>query len=354
MDTCPHRAGLRWSLGIALGGLLTLAALELAALLPWLLHPTAGLMAPPSRTLLLALAVCMPLGLAASLWISRAITDPLASLAQTAQRIARGDLAVRAEPGRATGGLAVMLHHFNDMAGALEALERDRKAMTAAVSHELRTPLTVLCARLHAACDGVVATDMAELRRLLDQAEHLGRLVGDLHTLTLAQAGRLTLRRAPLDMATLARESLQHHAVRLRQHGIDARLEGGDIPMPLQGDPDRLRQVLCNLIENATRHGSAGGQLVLRLAHKGGRVNLAVSDSGGGDPDAVRRHMLRGLGNPAHPRAPAAGGSGLGLAIVLMLVRQHGGEVEVEPALHNGRRVGVTVLLSLPQAPAPD
>lgn len=351
MDATSLRAGLRWSLGIALGGVLSLAALGLAALLPGLVRPAAALAELTDHTLLLVPALCMPLGLVASLWISRAITDPLASLAQAAQRIARGDLTVRAEPGRATGGLAVMLHHFNEMAGALEAFERDRKTMVAAVSHELRTPLTVLCARLHAACDGVVAIDKAELCRLLNQAEHLSRLVGDLHTLTLAQAGRLTLRCARLDLAALARESLQHHAPRLRQHGIDARLEGGDVPLPVQGDADRLRQVLCNLIENATRHASAGRRLLLRLTQEGGYVRMAVSDSGGGDPEAVRRHMLRGLGGSAHPRAPTAGGSGLGLAIVLMLVLQHGGEVEVQPALHGGRRVGVTVLLSLPRAP---
>lgn len=348
----PHRAGLRWGLGLALGGVLALAVLGALALLGDRPGGAPG-GGPGDRTLLLAaLAVGLLLGLAASLWISRALTDPLASLAEAAQRIARGDLAVRAEPGQAAGGLAVMLRHFNDMAGALEAFERDRKAMVAAISHELRTPLTVLCARLHAACDGVVAADEAELRRLLDQAEHLGRLVGDLHTLAMAQAGRLTLHRAPLDLAALAQESLQSHAPRLAQHGIEARLEGADAPVPVDGDADRLRQVLSNLIENATRHGSAGGRLLLRLEHGAGRVRLALSDAGGGDPGAVRSHMLRGLGDPAHPRAPAAGGSGLGLAIVRMLVLQHGGEVEVLPALHEGRPVGVTVAVSLPAAEA--
>jgi signal transduction histidine kinase len=288
-------------------------------------------------------------GLAAGAWVIRSLTQPLASMAAAAQRIARGELAVRADPGRASGEAAALVRHFNAMADAIETFERERKATTAGISHELRTPLTILCAQLHAVCDGVVAADPPQWRELLAQAEHLSRLVDDLHVLSMADAGRLPLKSAPLDLATLARDTLQRHAMRLAEHGIETALSLPPAPVRIEGDADRLLQVLGNLIENAVRHGAAGRWIGIAVAREGAEAVVAIDDAGGGDVQALRRHLQHRFGDPARPHAPPGGGSGLGLSIVQSLVAAHGGRIEVGASA----RGGVQVVVRLPALAEP-
>lgn len=308
-------------------------------------------------SLLVGLAGCLPLGLVGGFMVSRIVTLPIGSMAATAQRIARGDLSARAEPGGKSGEMAEMVHHFNDMADSLETLERERKATAAAISHELRTPLTILTARLHAACDGVIAASEQEFRHLLGQVEHLGRLVDDLHTLSMAEAGRLTLQRTPLDLGEIARAALERHALRLEQNGIESHLAGPGSSAIVDADRDRLTQVLSNLIENASRHARAGGWLEVRISLEGrsaefgsGAAVLTVSDAGAGLSEEARSYMFRPLSDPHPSRSAATGGSGLGLSIVHMLVAQHGGTIHAGVSERGGTRFTVRLPL-LPQAP---
>ncbi len=318
-------------------------------------------------SLLVGLAVCLPIGLIAGFWVSRAVTLPLDSMAEAAQRIARGDLAVRAEPTRRHGEMAEMVQHFNDMADALEAFERERKATTAAISHELRTPLTVLRARLHAACDGVIEPSPQEFAQLLEQAEHLGRLVDDLHTLSMSDAGRLSLHRMPLDLGALAREMLDEQRQRFEQFGIEATLEVQGGPVVVLADRDRMRQVLLNLLENALRHARSGRWIGLVVRREGpaaddlppetpGRGVLSVSDAGPGLPETTRERLfqrfVRADSDPdsrPDPKAQrAGGGSGLGLSVVHMLVTRHGGNIEADVSPRGGTRFTLWLPLATP------
>ena len=173
-------------------------------------------------SLVIGLAVSLPFGMAVGFWISRRITSPLASMVEVAARVERGDLAARAVKGTAHGEMAEMIDAFNGMVDSLENLEAERLATAASISHELRTPLTVLQARLHAICDGVIDSDQAEMKTLLAQVEHLGRLVGDLHTLSMADAGQLSLRRERLDLATLVGEVVDELRPQLQQSAMAA------------------------------------------------------------------------------------------------------------------------------------
>ena len=307
-------------------------------------------------SLLVGLAVCLPFGLIAGFWVSRTVTLPLGSMATVAQRIAQGDLSVRAEPGSTRGEMAEMVRHFNDMTDALEAFERERKATAAAISHELRTPLTILRARLHAAVDGVIVPGESEFRQLLDQAEHLGRLVDDLHTLSMADAGRLSLHRQPMDLVALVRATLDRHAPRLSQAGFEARVVTTLPVAMIEGDEDRLRQVISNLIENALRHAPAGRWLELGVSKDAdgstergtpSMVLLTVSDAGPGLSQQARQQMFQRFSRPDHPRAKG-GGSGLGLSIVHMLVGQHGGRIGVDESARGGTRftIGLPLLVA--------
>ncbi|GKT25394.1 ATP-binding protein [Acidovorax sp. SUPP3334] len=291
-------------------------------------------------SLVVGLVVCLPFGLAVGFWVSRLVTQPVASMAEAATRVAMGDFTVRARPGRYKGEMAEMVGHFNQMTDALEDMARERRATAASISHELRTPLTVLRARLHAICDGVIEADAAESRALLEQVEYLGRLVGDLHTLSMAEAGQLSLKMGPQDLAELVREALASHASRIAEHGVVLDLQVPSTPRAamVNADPDRLRQVLFNLVENALRHAGDGGWLGVVVEATSAGVVLQVSDAGAGLSSEMLARPFRRF-----PHAPGHGGegSGLGLSIVHALVARQGGTVDVENRPEGGSRFTV-------------
>ena len=278
-------------------------------------------------SLVIGLVVCLPIGLGVGFWVSRLVTLPLASMAEAARRVGGGDFSVRADPGTAKGEMVGMVHDFNQMIDALEGLERERRATAAAVSHELRTPLAVLRARLHAVCDGVIDADETEFRRLLGEVEHLGRLVDDLHTLSVAEAGRLSLQSEPLDLALLVEDTLTGMEPRIVQRGVVLEWAPAVGQVWVRLDRDRMRQVLTNLVENALRHASAGGWMQVALGVEGDDAVLSVADDGPGLPADMRHNPFRRFQKPLHRNTE---GVGLGLSIVHALVSQQGGQVSAD------------------------
>lgn len=291
-------------------------------------------------SLLIGLLVCLPVGLGAGLWVSRVITQPLASIAGAAQRVALGDFSVRAEAGSAKGEMAEMVRDFNHMTDSLERLEHERTATAAAVSHELRTPLTVLRARLHAVCDGVIQPDPAEFRILLDQVEHLGRLVDDLHTLSMADGGRLSLQRVDVDLAALVTDTVAGYAGPLAELGIVPEFTMAELPAVVHADPDRMRQVVSNLVENVLRYASEGRWLgiALQVEPSSAEVVLAISDAGAGLPEDIRQTLFQRFRRAGSSDARRNVGSGLGLSIVHTLVVRQGGSIEADSSARGGTR----------------
>jgi signal transduction histidine kinase len=296
--------------------------------------------------LLAGLAVCVPLGLGVGFWVSRRITRPLASMAEVAKRVQQGDLSARALKGQAHGEMAEMIDTFNRMADALEHLERERQATAASISHELRTPLAVLQARLHAICDGVIDASAAEHRMLLAQVEHLGRLVGDLHTLSMADAGQLSLQMQELDVAALARQMLEQFQPRLREAGMELSLAlpPRDGAARIRADGDRMRQIVSNLLTNAMRHGGSGHWLGVSVETESdaqGRpwVALRVSDAGPGLPGPLQSRPFQRFAQAPGQRGRE--GSGLGLSIVKALAVAQGGEVSADNSERGGARVSL-------------
>lgn len=298
-------------------------------------------------SLVIGLLVCLPVGLVTGFMVSRLVTLPLASMAEAAQRVATGDFSVRAHTGRYRGELAEMVRHFNHMTDALEMLERERKMTAAAVSHELRTPLTVLRARLHALCDGVIAPGPDEFHTLLDQVEHLGRLVEDLHTLSLADAGRLSMQLEWLDLVPLVDEVLATFEGRLMEHAMTTEIRHELDEAWVHADRDRMRQVLVNLIENALRHAHDGGWLGVRVAADtdGRHARIEVSDGGMGLSEDARRHLFQRFMRTDRSRSKATGGSGLGLSIAHALVVRQGGTLVADASERGGARFIITMPL---------
>lgn len=289
------------------------------------------------------LIVCLPFGLITGFFVSQYISAPMMSIAHAARRISQADFSVRATT-RQRGGLAAVVRDFNAMADALETLERDRKLTAAAISHELRTPLAVLQASLHALADGVIAATPQALMKMVDQVQHLSRLIEDVHTLSIADAGKLTLDREHLDMGELVANVLDQFQHRLQNAGVDGALVRPGQPAFVLADPARMRQVIANLIENVARYAASGGRLRITVENRDAQVIVAVRDWGEGLSSTMLNHMFERFYRPDASRTRSTGGSGLGLAIVKALVVAHGGNITVETK----RGAGCTFFLHLP------
>ena len=253
--------------------------------------------------------------------VARGMTSPLRAMARAAEAMARGEHGqrVHASSRDEVGQLAAA---FNAMAAELETLDRARRAFVADAAHELRTPIAALRASLENAVDGVEEPDLPEL---LAQVERLGRLADQLLDLSALEAGGARLQRTSFAVAELAT-------------GCDATVE---IPAGLSvtGDPDRLRQVVRNLVENAHRH-APGGPVVFRAAERpAGGVRLEVEDRGPGIEPAEAERVFDRFART--DRARAGPGSGLGLSIARSIVDLHGGAIRVEPAAPHGCRMVV-------------
>lgn len=295
--------------------------------------------------LIMGLVFCVPFGLIAGLWISHLITLPVNSIAQAARRIALGDFSVRAYAPRQHGEMAGLINDFNHMADSLESLEHERKASAAAISHELRTPLAVLQARLHALCDGVIPAAPEEFNKLLEQVEHLRRLVDDLHTLSVAESGRLSLHLTTVDLPALARDVLAKFASRLASYRMHTDLVVETSDLHVRADEDRLRQVLHNLIENALRYAHSGEWLEVALRAQGNEALIAISDAGPGLPESVKTHLFQRFQRSDASRNRATGGTGLGLAIVQTLTVLQGGRIAADRSARGGARFTIRLPL---------
>lgn len=263
-------------------------------------------------------------------WMARRIARPIAQVSHAAAKVAGGDLAVRVPvtPAVRRSSLETLRlsEDFNRMAAALESYEAERKAMIADIAHELRTPLTAMTLRLQALEDGLVPFERSEVERLHRSAALLARLIEDLRTLSLADAGRLELRRRVTDLGTLAEEVLDDHGPRAKAGGVTLQLERPPLAVRAEVDPDRITQVLSNLLDNAIRVTPAGGAVRVALEDTSAEARLRVSDSGPGMSTDARAHAFDRFYQDRDTRG-ASGASGLGLAIVKALVELHGGRV---------------------------
>ena len=264
----------------------------------WAVDPMRG----EKLALLFTVLLGLPLGLASGFFISKVITLPLDSMAAAAG--GAGDFTVRAHVGKARGEMAEMVRDFNHMIDSLETLDREQRVTLASISHELRTPIAVLSARLHAICDGVIPVSDEEMRGLLDQSLHLGRLVADLHTLSLASVGRLSLQTRPVDLVALVGDALTSFEARLAEKGfeVDTQLPASAQGKLIMADPDRLRQIFANLVENALRHAASGRWIGVEVRIHAGQAVLAVATRAGA-AGVHARPSVRTLSAPAQRHA---------------------------------------------------
>ncbi|RPI55022.1 MAG: HAMP domain-containing protein, partial [Chloroflexi bacterium] len=219
------------------------------------------------------------LALLLGLALSRSLTAPLQRLAAAARGIAQRDFSRRVQP-EGSAELVEVALAFNEMAAALDESEQQRKNMVADVAHELRTPLAVLQGNLQALLDDLYPLDKAEVSRLYDETRLLSRLVDDLRDLALADAGQLSLNLGVVDAAALVAEVGESLGLAAEAQEVVLELELEEGLPPVLADPDRLAQVLRNLVTNALRHTAPGGTVTLSARRDGGYLRLVVADTG--------------------------------------------------------------------------
>lgn len=278
-----------------------------------------------------AALIAVLLAVAASLVLARGLARPLQALTRATRDVAGGALGRQVKVGGAAE-VVELAEAFNRMSHDLAAGEALRQRMAADVAHELRTPVSVLRGHLEAMLDGVLPTDGAHLAVAHDQTIHLARLVDDLRLLTLAEAGRLPLERAPVAPEALVRQAVERFAPLALDAGVALKHEVAPGLTPVFVDGDRIQQVLGNLLANALRHVAPGGEIALQVGAQEGAVWFAVSNTGPGLDPAQAAHVFDRFWRAEDARARDSGGSGLGLAITQQLVVLHGGRIWVESA----------------------
>ncbi|MCO6450085.1 MAG: HAMP domain-containing histidine kinase [Caldilineales bacterium] len=279
--------------------------------------------------------------------LARTISRPVRELTVATQRVAQGELG-HAVAVRSQDEVGELAQSFNQMSADLARASQLRRQMTADIAHDLRTPLSVILGYTEALSDGKLPGNPEIFEIMHDEASHLKILIDDLRTLSLADAGELSLDRQPTPPLLMLERTAAAHAAEAESKQIRIRVQAADDVPSVDVDPERMAQVLGNLVSNALRYTPADGEISLSADSAADEVHLQVRDTGQGiTPEALPNIFERFYrGNAA--RNIQEGESGLGLAIAKSLVEAHGGRIWVESKLG----VGTTFTIALPGSPA--
>ena len=287
--------------------------------------------------LLVSALGAVTIALLLSLVLARTLTQPVRDLRNAIRAMAQGVLGVTV-PVRSRDELGQLTTAFNQMSADLARANQARRQMTADIAHDLRTPLSVIRGYCEGLRDGVLKPTPNTFRTMYQEAEHLSLLVEDLRTLSLADAGELKLARQRVSPRELLERIAAAHQLRAQEHQITFQVNAEANLPEVNVDPERMAQVMNNLVGNALRYTPAGGQITLAATQNADQVYLTVQDTGAGiAPDDLPRIFDRSYRGDAS-RGQEAGESGLGLAIAKSIVEAHGGRIWAESQWGQGAR----------------
>jgi signal transduction histidine kinase len=275
--------------------------------------------------------------------LSRTLTRPIHELIQATQAVAGGNLGSQVSV-RSQDELGELAASFNQMSADLARSTEVRKQMTADIAHELRTPLSLILGHADAVHDGIIPPTKENFEIIRDEAVRLEQLVEDLRTMSLADAGELSIDPQPVSPQKLLDDLEATYQQIAGQKDVKIRTDTpSELPM-LDVDPGRMTQVLTNILENALQHTPAGGEIALSAKRVRAGVELSIRDSGPGlEGEEVERIFDR-FYRADEARDREAGGSGLGLAIARSIVQAHNGTIRADSAPGQG----LTVVITLP------
>lgn len=276
--------------------------------------------------------------------LARSLTDPLREMTLATEAMAQGELAQQI-PVRSRDELGVLARSFNQMSSQLVRARDARRQMTADIAHELRTPLSVILGHAEALSDGVLPPVPETLDIIYDEARRLARLVEDLRTLSLSDAGELALYRDAVHPAEILERAAIAHGAEAAHRGVHLMTQVSPEIPEVYADADRVAQVVDNLVTNALRYAPAGSTVEMTATLAGSKVRFSVRDQGPGVAPEEQASIFDRFYRADRSRNRQAGGSGLGLAIARQLVQLHHGEIGVESALGQGATFWFTLPL---------
>ena len=273
------------------------------------------------------------------LWFWRNVTDPIERLTEFADTIADGSYGSQMENTR-TDEIGQLTEAINYISQQTAAAEKTRTEFISQVSHELRTPLTAITgwAETIAYDEAVQGDSRRGIQIISREAERLTGMVMELLEFTRIQDGRFNLRIELLDISAELEDAMFTYGELLRQAGVELEYVPSEAEIPLiPGDPERLKQVFLNLLDNASKHGGEGKKVEVAIRQKGESVWITVRDHGRGIPEAELPHVKEKF----YKGSSKNRGTGIGLAVCDEIVTRHGGELRVENAEGGGCRVTV-------------
>ena len=270
----------------------------------------------------------------------RRMSVPLDNLLEASNKVAEGDFSARVEE-KGPPEVRALTRGFNSMAERLQVSDQQRRNMLADVSHELRTPLTIIQGNVEGILDGMYPADETRLKSVLEETQVLSRLIDDLRTLSLVESGALQLKRESTDPGSFFREIVSGFEAQAKEKEIKVDLSLVDVEA-MSIDPQRVREVLTNLLSNALRYTPRGGVVHVNLSETRSGVErsvmISVEDSGSG----IASENLSQIFDRFY-KSSDSGGMGLGLSIAKYLVEAHGGKIWAESEIGRGTRISFTL-----------
>jgi len=289
----------------------------------------------------------LAVALAISLFVSRRIGRSVSTVARAAHELADGNYAIRVPAPGLGEEFDQLATDFNRMASRLHHVEQTRRRLLADLAHEMRTPLATLDAHLEGIEDGVRTLDPATLALMRTQTVRLTRLAEDIADVSRAEEGQITLNLRPVPLGALLESAAAAVRERYTGKGVTLDVVQGPAALTVRADPDRLNQVLGNLLDNALRHTRPQGAVTLTVQAVPAGVTIEVRDTGEGIAPEHLEHVFERFYRADAARDRQHGGSGIGLAISQALVQAHRGTIRVSSA---GPGTGATFTVTLPSA----
>jgi two-component system sensor histidine kinase BaeS len=285
------------------------------------------------------------IGLLLSFWISGVLTRPLKKLITAIERVAQGDLNVKV-PVDTKDEYGKVAQRFNDMTFRLREAEEARKRLVADVTHELRTPLSMMQLKLENYQQAGHPIKPEMLLRVHDEVIRMSLLVDDLYVLSLAEAGKLSLHRKPLDLTVHLEQIVDNVQYEAEENELDICLYTISRPITVMADARRITQVFFNLLTNAIRYTPRGGKITIEIEDDVGDLNtsfarVSVIDTGIGIPAEALPHLFDRFFRVDEARSRHTGGTGLGLSIAHHFVKAHGGFIRVGSKPNEGAEFSV-------------
>lgn len=297
-----------------------------------------------NQNVVVSALIATSLALIIGVVLARTISHPISDLQTATQIVAEGNLGYQV-PVLSKDELGQLGHSFNRMSADLAQSNILRRQMTADIAHELRNPLSVILGYTEALSDEKLRGDAATFEIMHEEVLHLQRLVDDLRTLSLADAGELSLIRQHISPAALLARVATAHALQTQEKQVTLEVQASEELPEISVDPDRIVQVLGNVITNALRYTPAQGKIRMTAEQHNNEISFRVTDTGIGVPEEDLPYIFERFYRVDKARFDTNGGSGLGLAIAKSIVEAHGGSITADST--PGKGTTFTILLPL-------